>query len=59
MEQAGISFVVLPSIVDEEKIKKEFAVIDTEELATKYVKKLAKQLFDLKQIAVSLQNAHR
>lgn len=41
MEQAGISFVVLPSIVDEEKIKKEFPLIDTEELATKYVKKLA------------------
>lgn len=41
MEQAGILFVVLPSIVDEEKIKKEFPVIDTEELAIKYVKKLA------------------
>jgi len=41
MEQAGISFVVLPSIVDEEKVKEEFPVIDTEELATKYVKKLA------------------
>ena len=41
MEQAGISFVVLPSIVDEEKIKEEFPVIDTEELAVKYVKKLA------------------
>ena len=41
MEQAGISFVVLPSIVNEEKIKEEFPAIDTEELATKYVKKLA------------------
>ena len=41
MEQAGISFVVLPSIVDEEKIKKEFPLINTEELATEYVKKLA------------------
>ena len=41
MEQAGISFVVLPSIVDEEKIKEEFPIIDTEELAVKYVKRLA------------------
>jgi septum formation protein len=41
MEQAGISFVVLPSIVDEEKMKEEFPIIDTEELAVKYVKKLA------------------
>jgi septum formation protein len=41
MEDAGILFVVLPSVVDEEKIKKEFPVIDTEALAIKYVKKLA------------------
>ena len=41
MQNAGISFVVLPSIVDEEMVKKEFPVIDTEELACKYVKKLA------------------
>jgi septum formation protein len=41
MEQAGISFVVLPSIADEDKIKGEFPVINTEELACKYVKKLA------------------
>jgi len=41
MEHAGISFVVLPSIVDENKIKQEFSIINTEELAEKYVEKLA------------------
>ena len=41
MEQAGISFVVLPSTVDEEKVKNEFSIINTEELAEKYVKKLS------------------
>jgi len=41
MEQAGISFVVLPSVVDEEKIKQEFDEINTEELAEKYVKRLS------------------
>lgn len=41
MEQSGILFVVLPSIVDEEKIKEEFPIINSERLAEKYVEKLA------------------
>lgn len=41
MKQAGVDFVVLPSIVDEDKIKARFSVINTVDLAENYVKVLA------------------
>lgn len=41
MEKAGIEFVVIPSVVDEEKVKKCFKDINTEVLAKEYVKKLS------------------
>lgn len=41
MNKENIEFVVIPSIADEEKAKSEFQIINTENLAKEYVKRLA------------------
>lgn len=43
MNRAGLNFVVLPSLTDEENIKKNFGMVDSEEKAVKYVLKLSKE----------------
>lgn len=41
MKKAGLKFKVIPSLSDEEELKKKFNEVDTEEKACEYVKRLA------------------
>lgn len=41
LEKSNLKFVVVPSFIDEEKLKKDFGEVKTKEEATRYVKTLA------------------
>ena len=41
LERAGLKFVAIPSLIDEEKLKTEFGEVKAEEVAANYVKRLS------------------